>query len=128
MFIKTRTKHASKGGVELAVLKAFREVLIEVLSFWFGVAELVLVCLLVVLLVDRFFLVPTVIYDAHKQAHNQEKEIRVLSLSSNWKQLRYGDRSNIFGRFSNGTAEIILGMEWSSFGIFGGFSVHEMIG
>ena len=31
MFIKTGTKHASKGGIELAVLKAFREVLIEVL-------------------------------------------------------------------------------------------------
>ena len=68
------------------------------------------------------------IYDAHKQAHNQEKEIKVLSLSSNREQLRYGDRSNIFGRFSNGTAEIILGMMWSSFGIFGAFSVHEMIG
>ena len=33
MFIKTRTKYASKGGIELAVFKAFREVLIEVLSF-----------------------------------------------------------------------------------------------
>ena len=37
MFIKTRTKHASKDGIELAVFKAFREVLIEVLSFGFGV-------------------------------------------------------------------------------------------
>ena len=73
MFIKTRTKHVSKGGIELAVLKAFREVLIEVLSFGFGVAELVLVHLLVVLLVDGFSLVHTVIYDAHKQAHNKEK-------------------------------------------------------
>ena len=36
MFIKTRTKYASKGGIELAVFKAFREVLIEVLSFGFG--------------------------------------------------------------------------------------------
>ena len=61
MFIKTRTKHASKGGVELAVLKAFREVLIEVLSFGFGVAHL-----LAVLLIDGFSLIHTVIYDAHK--------------------------------------------------------------
>ena len=73
MFIKTRTKYASKGGIGLAVFKAFREVLIEVLSFGFGVAELVLVHLHVVLLVDGFSLVHTVIYDAYKQTHNQEK-------------------------------------------------------
>ena len=85
MFIKTRTKYASKDGIELAVLKAFREVLIEVLSFGFGVAELVLVHLLTVLLVDRFSLVHTVIYDTYKPTHNQEKEIKVLSLSSNQK-------------------------------------------
>ena len=48
-FIKTRTKYASKDGIELAVLKAFREVLIAVL------------------LVDRFSLVHTVIYDAHNK-------------------------------------------------------------
>ena len=74
VFIKTRTKHESKGGIELAVLKAFREVLIEVLSFGFGVTELVLVHLLAVLLVDRFSLIHTVIYDANKQTHNQEKK------------------------------------------------------
>ena len=51
VFIKTRTKHASKDGIELAVIKTFREVLIEVLSFGFGVAELVLVHLLAVLLI-----------------------------------------------------------------------------
>ena len=33
---KTGTKYASKDGIELAVLKAFREVLIEVLSFGSG--------------------------------------------------------------------------------------------
>ena len=71
---KTGTKYASKDGIELAVLKAFREVMIEVLSFGFGVAELVLVHLLVVLLIDGFSLVHTVIYDAHKQAHNKEKK------------------------------------------------------
>ena len=65
--IKTRTKYASKDGIELAFLKAFREVLIEVLSFGFGVAELVLVHLLAVLLVDGFSLVHTVIYDAHNK-------------------------------------------------------------
>ena len=108
MFIKTRTKHASKGRIELAVFKAFREVLIEVLSFGFGVVELVLVRLLAVLLVDGLSLVHTVIYDAYKQTHNKEKEIKALSWSSNRKQLRYGDRSNVFGRFSNGMAKIML--------------------
>ena len=85
MFLKTRTKYASKDGIELAVFKAFWEVLVEVLSFGLGVAELVLVRLLAVLLVDGFSLVHTVIYDAYKQTHNQEKEIKVLSLSSNRK-------------------------------------------
>ena len=75
-------------------------------------AKLVLVHLLAVLLIDGFPLVHTVIYDTHKQAHNQEKEIKVLSQSSNRKQLRYGNRSNIFGRFSNGMANIILEMAW----------------
>ena len=72
MFIKTGTKHASKDGIELAIFKSFREVLIEALSFGFRVAELVLVCLFIVLLVDGFSLVHTVIYDAYKHAHNQE--------------------------------------------------------
>ena len=112
MFIKTRTKHASKGGIELVVFKAFREVLIAVLSFGFGVTELVLVHLLAVLLVNGFSLVHTVIYDAYKQTHNHEKELKALSLSSNRKQLRYGDRSNIFGRFPNGMAKTMLEMAW----------------
>ena len=58
---KIGTKHASKDEIELAVLKAFREVLIEVLSFGFGVAHL-----LAVLLIDGFSLVHTMIYDAYK--------------------------------------------------------------
>ena len=70
MFYKTGIKHASKDGVELAVFKAFREVLIDVLSFGFGIVELVLVHLLAVLLVDGFSFVYTVIYDAYKHAHN----------------------------------------------------------
>ena len=112
MFIKTRTKHASKGGIELAVFEAFLEVLVEVLSFGFGVVELVLVRLLAVLLADGFSLVHTVIYGAHKQTHNKEKEIKVLPLSLDKKKLRYGARSNIFGSFSNGADEIILEMVW----------------
>ena len=71
MFIKIGTKYASKGGIELAVLKAFREVLIEVLSFGFGVAVLVLAHLLAVLLIDEFFLSHSVIYGAHKKTHNK---------------------------------------------------------
>ena len=108
MFIKTRTKYASKGGIELAVFEAFREVLVEALSFGFGVVELVLIHLLAVLLVDGLSFVHTVIYNAYKQAHNQEKEIKVLSLSSNRKQLRYGDRRNIFGRFPNDRVKTML--------------------
>ena len=75
-----------------------------------------------VLLVDGFSLVHTVIYGAHKQAHNQEKDIKILSLSSNRKQLRYEDRSKIFGWFSNGTAEIILEMAWSNLEAIGGWN------
>ena len=82
MFIKTRTKYTSKGGIELAVFEAFREVLVEVLSFGLGVAELVLVRLLVELFAGGLSFVHTVIYDVYKQALNQEKEIKALSLSS----------------------------------------------
>ena len=77
-FIKIGTKYASKDGIELVVFKSFREVLIEVLSFGLGVAELVLVRLLAVLLVDRLSFVHTVIYDVYKRTHNQEKEIKVF--------------------------------------------------
>ena len=82
-----------RSGIELAVFEAFGEVLVEALSFGLGVVELVLIRLLAVLLVDGLSFVHNVIYDVYKQAHNQEKEIKVLSLSSNRKQLRYGDRS-----------------------------------
>ena len=71
---KTGTKYASKDGIELAVLKAFREVLIEVLSFGFGVAVLVLAHLLAVLLVDGFSLVHTVINDAHNKHTIKKKK------------------------------------------------------
>ena len=98
--------------IELAVFKASGEVLIEALSFGFGVAELVLIRLLAVLLVDGLSLVHTVIYDAYRQTHNQEKELKALWLSSNQKQLRYGDRSNIFAWFPNGMAKTMLGLAW----------------
>ena len=68
------------------------------------------------------------IYGTHKQAHNKETEIKFLSLSSNKEILRYGDRNNIFERFSNGMAEIILEMAWSKFGRIGGCLAHEMMG
>ena len=109
---KTGTKYASKDEIELAIHKAFREDLIEVLSFGIGVAVLVLALLLMVLLVDGFPLIHIVIYGTHKQAHNKEKEIKILSLSSGREKLRYGDRSNIFGWFSNGTAEFTLEKAW----------------
>ena len=53
--------------------------------------------------------------------------MNVLSLSSNQEKFRSEDRRNIFGRFSNGLAKIMLEMVWLSFGIIGGFSAHEMI-
>ena len=63
-----------RAGLNLPFSKPSREVLIEVRPFGFGVAELVLIHLLAVLLVDGFSLVHTVIYDAHKQTHNLEKK------------------------------------------------------
>ena len=71
---KTRTKYASKDEIELAVRKAFREVLIEVLSFGFGVAVLVLAHLLTVLLVDGTFLGHTVIYGTHNKHTIKKKK------------------------------------------------------
>ena len=86
MFIKTGTKHASKDGIELAVFEAFGEVLVEALSFGLGVTELVLVRWLAVLLVNGLsFVTPWSTTHTNKQTHNQEKEIKVLSLSSNRK-------------------------------------------
>ena len=59
--------------------------MVEALSFGLGVADLVLVHGLTVLLVNGLSFINTVVYDTHKQTHNQEKEIKVLSLSSNRK-------------------------------------------
>ena len=103
MFFKKKLgqKHASKDGIELAVFVAFG----EVLSFGLGVAELVLVLLLTVLLVDGLSFVHSVVYSTHNQASNQYKD---LSLSSNRNHIKYGDRSGIFGWFLNGMAKIWL--------------------
>ena len=70
MFIKLGQKHASKDVIELDVFVAFG----EILSFGLGVVERVLVHLLTVLLVDRLSFVHSVVYSAHKQAHNQYTE------------------------------------------------------
>ena len=95
-------------GIELAVFKAFG----EVLSFGLGVAELVLVHLLAVLLIDKLSFVHTMVYDVNKQAHNQDTENKDLSLSSNQKHIKYGARSNIFEWFLNGMAETKLKEAW----------------
>ena len=104
VFIKLGPKHASKDGIELAIFKAFW----DVLSFGLGVVERVLVHLLTVLLVDGLSFVHSVVYSAHKQAHNQYSENKDLSLSSNREHIRYGVRTNIFGRFPNGMVETKL--------------------
>ena len=82
MFIKLGQKYASKDGIELAVFKAFG----EVLSFGLGVAERVLVHLLTALLVNGFSFVHSVVYSAHKQTYNQNKD---LSSSSKREHMKY---------------------------------------
>jgi hypothetical protein len=51
-----------------------REVLIEALSFGFGVAELVLSCSVTV----GNLVVHSVSYDANKQTHDQAKELKAF--------------------------------------------------
>ena len=55
----------SKDEIELAVFKAFREFLLAVRFFWLRLA------VLLGELPDRFSLVYTGIYGAHKQTHNK---------------------------------------------------------
>ena len=74
VFIKTRTKYAPKNGIELAVFKAFREVLVKALSFGLGVAELVLVCWLAVLLINGLSFIRTVVYNAFKHTIKTQKK------------------------------------------------------
>src|SRR6185436_21095792 len=82
VFIKLGQKHASKDGIELAVFVAFG----EVLSFGLGVVERVLVLLLTVRLVDGLSFSHSVVYSAHKQTHDQNKD---LSSSSKRKHMKY---------------------------------------
>ena len=72
VYKKLGQEHASKDGIELAVFVAFG----EVLSFGLGVAELVLVLLLTVLLVDGLSFVHSVVYSTHNQALNQNRIYR----------------------------------------------------
>ena len=74
MFIKLGRNMQSKDEIELAVFKAFREVLIEVLFFGFGVAVLILAHLLAILLVYGFFLGHSVIYGAHNKYTIKKKK------------------------------------------------------
>ena len=108
VFIKIRTQYASKDGIELAVFVAFG----EVLSFGLGVAELVLVLLLTVRLVDGLSFVHSVVYSARKQAHNQNTENKDLSSTSKREHMKYGVQSNISEWFLNGMAEIKLSGVW----------------
>ena len=84
---KTGTKYVLKDEIELAVFETFREFLLALLVLGLRLTVLLLAHLLAVLLIDGFLLSHSVIYGAHKQAHNKEKEIKVLSLSSNQKKL-----------------------------------------
>jgi len=90
--------------------------------------ELILVPLLAVLLVDGPSFVHSVVYDANKQAHNQDIEIKVLSLSSNREHIKYGAWSKVFEWNPNGRAETELRDTWQSFGLIRGCLVHEIIG
>ena len=99
--------------IELAVFKAFW----DVLSFGLGVAEWVLVLLLTILLVDGLSFVHSVVYSAHKQAPNQNTEIKDLSLSSDRKHIKYGDRSNIFEWLAKGTAQNYIRIGMVKFGV-----------
>ena len=90
--------------------------------------ERVLVHLLTVLLVDGLSFILSVVYSAHKQAHNQYTEDKDLSLSSNREHIRYRVWSNIFRWFPNGVAKNILEVAWSNLEEIRGFLAHEMIG
>ena len=82
------------------------------MSFGLGVTELVLVPLLAVLLVDELSFVHSVVYDANKQAHNQDTEIKDLSSSSNRKHIKYGVWSKVFEWIPKGMAETDLRDTW----------------
>ena len=97
-----------KHHQQLAIFEAFLEFLPAVL-----VSGLQLTVLLHKLL-DGFSLYHTVIYNAHKQAHNKEKEMKVQRI--------------FLGDFRMASVEIILEMAWLNFRVIGGFLAQEMIG
>ena len=74
-----------------------------------GVAERVLVHLLTALLVNGFSFDHSVIYSAHKQAHNQNTENKDLSSSSKREHMKYRAWIVIFEWFLNGMAKTELG-------------------
>ena len=98
MIIKLGQKHASKDGIELAVFKAFG----EVLSFGLGVAELILVLLLTVLLDVGLSFVHSVVYDANKHTHNQDTGKVSFIVELGKERIKYRGRSNNFEWFLSG--------------------------
>ena len=80
MCIKLGQKHASKDGFELAVFKAFW----DVLSFGLGIAERVLVHGLAVLLVNGLSFDHSVVYSVHKQhtINTHKIKISIVELES----------------------------------------------
>ena len=113
--------------IKLTIPKAFRELLLAVQVLGLRLAVLAFVLRLAVLLgklLDGLSLGHTVIYGAHKQAHNKEKENKDFIVEL---ELRNICSKNIFGRFFNGMAEIILELAWSNLGMNGEFFAHEMM-
>ena len=98
VFIKTRTETCIKGWIELAVFKAFG----EILSFGLGVAELVLVHLLTELFADGLSFVHSVVYDANKHTHNQDTGKISFIVELGKERIKYRGRSNNFEWFLSG--------------------------
>ena len=85
---KTKTKYASKDEIELAIFETFREFLLAVLVLRLRLAVLLLAHLLAVLLIDGFLLYHSVIYGAHKQAHNKEKEDKCITVELESRKMK----------------------------------------
>ena len=88
---KTGSKYASKDEIGLAVFETFRELLLAVRVLELRLAVLSCVLPLAALLgklLDGFSLVHTVIYGAHKQAHNKEKENKDFTVELESGKLR----------------------------------------
>jgi len=75
------------------------------MSFGLGVAELVLVPLLAALLVRGLSFVHSVVYDANKQAHNQDTKDKSLSET-------HKIQSKVFEWVPNGMVETELRDTW----------------